>query len=49
MNNLLASDVDLLRLCIYYKLDNDTLTTFQRKQLIDLNIKLFKRGKNNAS
>ena len=47
MNNLLTSEIVALRQCINFRLDNDVLTTFQRKQLIDLNIKLFKRGANN--
>ena len=49
MNNLLTSEILALRQSIGYRLDNDTLTTYQRKQLIDLNIKLFNRGKINAS
>ena len=47
MNNLLTSEIVVLRQSIAYRLDNDTLTTYQRKQLVDLNIKLFNRGKNN--
>jgi len=48
MINLLQGEIDALRLSIYYRLDNDTLTTYQRKELVNLNIKLFNRGKNNA-
>ena len=47
MINLLTSEILSLRQSINYRLDNDVLTSFQRKQLIDLNIKLFKRGANN--
>ena len=47
MINLLTSEIVALRQSIAYRLDNDVLTSFQRKQLIDLNIKLFKRGANN--
>ena len=47
MINLLTSEIVALRQSINYRLDNDVLTSFQRKQLIDLNIKLFKRGANN--
>ena len=47
MNNLLTSEIVALRQTIAYRLDNDTLTTYQRKQLVNLNIKLFNRGKNN--
>ena len=46
MNNLLTSEIVALRQSIAYRLDNDTLTTYQRKQLVNLNIKLFNRGKN---
>tara|TARA_R100000278_G_scaffold66726_3_gene53270 strand:- start:45 stop:212 length:168 start_codon:yes stop_codon:yes gene_type:complete len=41
MKNLLNSEIIVLRQSIAYRLDNDTLTTYQRKQLNDLNIKLF--------
>ena len=41
MKNLLTSEIVALRQSIAYRLDNDTLTTYQRKQLNDLNIKLF--------
>ena len=41
MANLLTSEIVALRQSIAYRLDNDTLTTYQRKQLVDLNIKLF--------
>jgi len=47
MINLLTSELVALRQCISFKLDNDVLTSYQRKQLINLNIKLFNRGKNN--
>ena len=47
MINLLTSEIVALRQSINYRLDNDFLTNFQRKQLINLNIKLFKRGANN--
>ena len=47
MINLLTSEIVALKQSIAYRLDNDVLTTFQRKQLIDLNIKLFRRGANN--
>ena len=47
MNNLLTSEIVALRQCIAYRLDNDTLTNYQRKQLVDLNIKLFNKGKIN--
>ena len=41
MANLLTSEIIALRQSISYRLDNDTLTSYQRKQLVDLNIKLF--------
>ena len=41
MKNLTTSEILALRQSIAYRLDNDTLNTFQRKQLNDLNIKLF--------
>ena len=41
MKNFSTSEIVILRQSIAYRLDNDTLNTFQRKQLNDLNIKLF--------
>ena len=46
MKNLLNSEIVALRKSILYRLDNDTLTTYQRKKLIDLNIKLYNNQKN---
>ena len=48
MINLLTSELVALRQCITYRVLYDTLTSYQRKQLIDLNTKLFYRGKKNA-
>ncbi len=41
MKKLTSSEIVALRQCIAYRIDNDTLTKYQRKQLIDINIKLF--------